>query len=133
MKLLLFLPLILGLASFKKLLGFFAIIIPGLIGFFKLCRPNLSSPFAQPHPHTPSYTPAGVGYRPSYYKENDGYANDYSENYYDDSNRQFTFKDSNHAQNLAYNGYSHYRNNEGNIESELGREQSTKKSILPDS
>ncbi len=41
LKLLLFLPLILGLASFKKFLGFLAIIIPGLIGFFKLCKPDL--------------------------------------------------------------------------------------------
>lgn len=33
LKLLLFLPLILGLASFKKLLGFMAIIIPGIFFF----------------------------------------------------------------------------------------------------
>lgn len=32
LKLLLFLPLILGLASFKKVLGFMAIVVPGLIG-----------------------------------------------------------------------------------------------------
>ena len=37
LKLLLFLPLILGLASFKKVLGFFALVVPGLIGFFKFC------------------------------------------------------------------------------------------------
>ncbi|XP_065212754.1 uncharacterized protein Osi2 [Planococcus citri] len=41
LKLLLFLPLILGLASFKKFLGFLAIVVPGLIGFFKLCKPDL--------------------------------------------------------------------------------------------
>lgn len=41
LKLLLFLPLILGLASFKKLLGFLALVVPGLIGFFKLCKPDL--------------------------------------------------------------------------------------------
>lgn len=40
LKLLLFLPLILGLASFKKFLGFAALIIPGVIGYFKLCRPQ---------------------------------------------------------------------------------------------
>lgn len=41
LKLLLFLPLILGLASFKKFLGFMALVVPGLIGFFKLCKPDL--------------------------------------------------------------------------------------------
>ncbi|XP_025193625.1 uncharacterized protein LOC112593447 [Melanaphis sacchari] len=41
LKLLLFLPLILGLASFKKVLGFLALVVPGLIGFFKLCKPDL--------------------------------------------------------------------------------------------
>lgn len=41
LKLLLFLPLILGLASFKKILGFLALVVPGLIGFFKLCKPDL--------------------------------------------------------------------------------------------
>ncbi|RZF39862.1 hypothetical protein LSTR_LSTR014161 [Laodelphax striatellus] len=41
LKLLLFLPLILGLASFKKVLGFIALVVPGVIGFFKLCKPDL--------------------------------------------------------------------------------------------
>lgn len=39
LKLLLFLPLILGLASFKKVLGFMAIVVPGLIG---LANTNIS-------------------------------------------------------------------------------------------
>ena len=41
LKLLLFLPLILGLASFKKFLSFLVIAIPGVIGFFRLCKPDL--------------------------------------------------------------------------------------------
>ncbi|KRT84297.1 hypothetical protein AMK59_1440, partial [Oryctes borbonicus] len=129
LKLLLFLPLILGLSSFKSLLGFFAIIVPGIIGFFKLCKPNLSNPFANTY-QTPHYTPAGIGYNP-HYKESPGYAHEYSDNYYDEPPRQFSFSDQDHAQQIAYSGYSHYRNNDGNIGAEDGR--STKKSILPDS
>lgn len=34
LKLLLFLPLILGLASFKKFLGFMALIVPGTINLY---------------------------------------------------------------------------------------------------
>lgn len=40
LKLLLFLPLILGLASFKKLLGFMAIIIPGIFFFLISNKPG---------------------------------------------------------------------------------------------
>lgn len=68
LKLLLFLPLILGLASFKKFLGFMALVVPGLIGFFKLCKPDLqhnygtfghSSYYNRPssHGNGPVYTP----------------------------------------------------------------------------
>ncbi|KAL7296192.1 hypothetical protein TKK_0010731 [Trichogramma kaykai] len=56
LKLLLFLPLILGLASFKKLLGFAAIVVPGIIGFFKLYKPL--SPSYTP----PIYSPNGLGH-----------------------------------------------------------------------
>ncbi|XP_050422211.1 uncharacterized protein LOC126834381 [Adelges cooleyi] len=41
MKLLLFLPLVLGLAPFKKILGFLAFVGPGLIGLFKSCKPHM--------------------------------------------------------------------------------------------
>lgn len=64
LKLLLFLPLILGLASFKKFLGFMALIIPGVIGYFKFCKPNLSSPFSSSHYGSPQYSPAGIGLGP---------------------------------------------------------------------
>ncbi|CAH0763471.1 unnamed protein product [Diatraea saccharalis] len=79
-KLLLFLPLILGLASFKKFLGFMALIVPGVIGYFKFCKPNLSSPFSPSHYSGPQYSPAGIGlgpYReghaPAQYAHYDGY------------------------------------------------------------
>ncbi|XP_044271477.1 uncharacterized protein LOC123015666 [Tribolium madens] len=119
LKLLLFLPLILGLASFKKLLGFLAIVIPGLIGFFKLCKPNLQSSNYYTGPH---YSPAGVGY-PGHFRGEAEYSN----------NAQYGavhFGDDNNAQHLAYNGWSHYRNNGGDIKAE---ETTSKKSILPDS
>lgn len=132
LKLLLFLPLIFGLSSFKNLLGFFAIIVPGLIGFFKLCKPNLSNPFGQHSSyHSPPYSPAGIGYGP-HYKEDSGYANEYGGNYYDGPQRQFAFRDQDHAQQLAYSGYSQYRNKDGIVESEENQ-TTRKKSILPDS
>ncbi|KOB67286.1 Osiris 2, partial [Operophtera brumata] len=79
LKLLLFLPLILGLASFKKFLGFMALIIPGVIGYFKFCKPNISSPFSQSHYKGPQYSPAGIGvgpYReqPAHYGHYESYA-----------------------------------------------------------
>jgi hypothetical protein len=77
LKLLLFLPLILGLASFKKLLGFLALVIPGLIGFFKLCKPDLhhnygsyghSSFYHQPPHHKHQYSTAGVATGHHYFR-----------------------------------------------------------------
>ena len=40
LKLLLFLPFILGIAGLKKILSLAAIILPGLFAYFKLCRPQ---------------------------------------------------------------------------------------------
>jgi hypothetical protein len=64
LKLLLFLPFLLGLAGFKKLLGIAAFIIPGIIGYFKLCKPN-TSPFASEHSYydgyATQYSPQGIG------------------------------------------------------------------------
>lgn len=86
LKLLLFLPLILGLASFKKFLGFLAIAIPGLIGFFKLYKSQ--------NYYLPVYTKNGIGY-PQYgvhpdIDHEDPYAGSY-------------------GQDLAYRGYQHYK------------------------
>lgn len=65
LKLLLFLPLILGLASFKKFLGFMALVVPGLIGFFKLCKPDLQHNYGtyghSSYYHRPSQPGAGGG------------------------------------------------------------------------
>ncbi|RZB40704.1 uncharacterized protein BDFB_005606, partial [Asbolus verrucosus] len=125
LKLLLFLPLILGLASFKKLLGFLAIVIPGLIGFFKLCKPNLQSSNYYSGPH---YSPAGIGYQPNFKEPT--FSHQYSDSY---GNPQYGGSDENYPQHLAYNGWSHYRNNGGDIKAEGAQETSSKKSILPDS
>lgn len=134
MKLLLFLPLILGLASFKKLLGFLAIIVPGLIAFFKLCKPDLNASFGQNNYYNrPHYSQAGIGYRPQFFKDNHGYDEEYSENaYYDEGNRGLTFQEKPHyAHKLAYSGYTRYRNGESEVTAET--ETTSKKSILPDS
>lgn len=76
LKLLLFLPMILGIASFKKLLGFLAIVLPGLIGFFKFCKPQSSS-FGGGHAtyYQPQYSSSGVA-NPNYYNHNN-YREDY--------------------------------------------------------
>lgn len=92
-----------------------------------MCKPNLQSSYGQGNYYnTPHYSPAGIGY-PPHFKEHSTYPNEYS-TYYED-NSELTFRrDPNHAQNLAYSGYSHYRNAGGG---EI--EASSKKSILPDS
>lgn len=87
LKLLLFLPLILGLASFKKFLGFLAIVIPGLIGFFKFYKPQ--------NYHAPVYTKNGIGY-PQYGIHPDI---DYAGHYENAGT---------YGQDLAYRGYQHY-------------------------
>ncbi|XP_053975961.1 uncharacterized protein LOC128874869 [Hylaeus volcanicus] len=103
LKLLLFLPLILGLASFKKFLGFLAIVIPGLIGFFKLYKP-LTQNY-----HPPVYTQSGIGY--PYYKDNanshpyvdqnDHHVPEYAGGYH---REPVSF-----GQDLAYRGYQDYQ------------------------
>lgn len=91
LKLLLFLPLILGLASFKKLLGFAAIVIPGLIGYFKLCRPQQQSMH-----HQPSLYGGGVG------------GGQYGgSNYYSNSFPQYSAQGVGAA---SYNQHTHYEN-----------------------
>jgi len=91
LKLLLFLPLILGLASFKKFLGFLAIIIPGLIGFFKLYKPYQNY-------YPPVYTKNGIGH-PHYEPHPDV---DYHEDHYGGHTA------GSYGQDLAYRGYQHY-------------------------
>ncbi|GBP35619.1 hypothetical protein EVAR_33822_1 [Eumeta japonica] len=108
LKLLLFLPLILGLASFKKFLGFMALIIPGVIGYFKFCKPNLSSPFSSNHYGTPQYSPAGVGLGP--YREHYGHYETYPGGHKYGSGGGISFRDHESSpQDLAYQGWE-YRN-----------------------
>ncbi|KAH8382484.1 hypothetical protein KR009_003764 [Drosophila setifemur] len=79
LKLLLFLPFILGIAGLKKILGLAAIILPGLFAYFKLCRPpggvggafggGLSGLFGSKNTF-PEYNPQGVG-AATYYHHHD--------------------------------------------------------------
>ncbi|CAH0697213.1 unnamed protein product [Spodoptera exigua] len=116
LKLLLFLPLILGLASFKKFLGFMALIIPGVIGYFKFCKPN-SSPFASNHYSGPHYSPAGIGLGP--YRETppqSHYASHYDSypgGHKYGSGGGISFREHDVSpQDLAYQGWE-YRNKQG--------------------
>lgn len=80
LKLLLFLPFILGIAGLKKILGLAAIILPGLFAYFKLCRPQggpgfgggaFSGLFGSKNTF-PEYSPQGVG-SATYYHHHDHY------------------------------------------------------------
>lgn len=131
LKLLLFLPLILGLASFKKFLGFLAIVVPGLIGFFKLCKPDLHHNYGSfghssyyhrpPHQFVSAASPDTL-YVNKYNREQgspdviqylyDSYSGSqpdyYSNNNFADkhaasASSSVAFRDD--AQKLAYNGY----------------------------
>jgi len=57
LKLLLFLPLILGLASFKKVLGFLALAIPGVIGYLRFCKPDMLHSGYGAYGHSSFYRP----------------------------------------------------------------------------
>ena len=107
-----------GLASFKKFLGFMAIVIPGIIGFFKLYKP-LSSTYTPP-----PYLPSGLGYPGAPYKE--GYQHDHG-HFQPSPYNNFQNPDSAHfAQELAYQAYS--RNAKGkDIEAEKDEEKRRRK------
>ncbi|CAD6224029.1 GSCOCG00005446001-RA-CDS [Cotesia congregata] len=99
LKLLLFLPLILGLASFKKFLGFLAIVIPGVIAFFKFCKPLMNN--YQP----PVYSQSGIGF--PHYK--DSSSSGFSEDHYHEPSYHNYQPDANsYGSNLAYSGYKPY-------------------------
>lgn len=128
--------MILGLASFKKLLGFLAIVIPGLIGFFKLCKPQLySTSFGNGHAgyyQQPQYTPAGVAsgspqyyshhvpYNPNSYREDNfdytGYNSNVENTKSSKSSSSVAFRDDAKAEasepthELAYSAYRNFRN-----------------------
>ncbi|XP_068625700.1 uncharacterized protein Osi2 [Battus philenor] len=116
LKLLLFLPLILGLASFKKFLGFMALIVPGVIGYFKFCKPNLSSPFSSNHYAGPQYSPAGIGINHGPYRETPpahyGQYENYGGHKYGSSGIAFRDHDVS-PQDLAYQGWEYRNKNTG--------------------
>ncbi|CAH0721063.1 unnamed protein product, partial [Brenthis ino] len=123
LKLLLFLPLILGLASFKKFLGFMALIVPGVIGYFKFCKPNLSSPFSSNHYSGPQYSPAGIGLSP--YREGHGPAQyghyeNYAGNHYNKyGSNGVAFREHDVSpQDLAYQGWEYRSKNGADIKAE---------------
>lgn len=83
LKLLLFLPFILGIVGLKKILGLAAIILPGLFAYFKLCRPPGGAPgfgggtgvfggLFGSKTSVPEYSPQGVG-AANYYHHHDHY------------------------------------------------------------
>lgn len=106
LKLLLLLPLILGLASFKKVLGFLALVIPGLIGFFKLCKPELHQNYGSfghsDYYHSPPHKYDLSGYSlPDRRKQTTLHTiegQDYAQN-------SFMFDENNNPHNLAYQSY----------------------------
>ncbi|XP_060528308.1 uncharacterized protein LOC132703199 [Cylas formicarius] len=129
LKLLLFLPFILGLASFQKVLGFLALVVPGVIAYFKFCKPNFPSNFGSSQFAGPHYSPSGLAY-PTHFREQPNFVHheEYAPGH---SHAGLHFRDDNSAQQLAYSGYSEYRNQDKGIEAET--DVSTRKSILPDS
>lgn len=137
LKLLLFLPFILGIAGLKKILGLAAIILPGLFAYFKLCRPQglgagsgFGGLFNQKN-NFPEYSQQGIGSASYHHHEHfDGgnpfyrqeptfakpYTEYYSKNY--NSNGVSFGESSPHQQDLAYQGYSQYsRSNNKDIQS----------------
>ncbi|XP_012160424.1 glucose-repressible alcohol dehydrogenase transcriptional effector isoform X1 [Ceratitis capitata] len=143
LKLLLFLPFILGIVGLKKILGLAAIILPGLFAYFKLCRPPggpgfgggaFSGLFGSKNT-IPEYSPQGVGSATYYHHHEhyDGgaghgqfyrqdpafskpYTDYYSKNYQNVANggNSVSFGDAHEA---AYSGY-YGRNTGKDIQSE---------------
>lgn len=138
LKLLLFLPFILGIAGLKKLLTLAAIILPGVFAYFKLCRPptgpggynaggGLFSGLFGSKNTFPEYSPQGVG-SATYYHHHEhydgGYRPDpsfskpygdyYSKNYATGANSVSFGESSGHE--AAYSGY-YGRNSGKDIES----------------
>lgn len=148
LKLLLFLPFILGLVGLKKILSIGAILIPGLFAFFKLCRPNSTfggagAGFANGisgffgGKNVPEYSPQGLGsasyhhheheYHSSagnpFYRQEPTFSKPYSEYY--GKNNAYSQASSNSirfgessAQDIAYQGYGEYRSKNSDIKAQ---------------
>ncbi|XP_019891879.2 uncharacterized protein LOC101899972 isoform X1 [Musca domestica] len=124
LKLLLFLPFILGIVGLKKVLSLAAIILPGVFAYFKFCRPPgghqggglFSGLFGAKESFT-QYSPQGVG-PATYYHHHDHYEHggyrpepqfskpygDYYSKNYQESGSANTVSFGN-AQDAAYSGY----------------------------
>ncbi|KAL5284796.1 hypothetical protein ACFFRR_006857 [Megaselia abdita] len=145
LKLLLFLPFILGLVGLKKILSIGAIVLPGLFAFFKLCRPNstFGGGFANGisgffgGKNVPEYSPQGLG-QASYhhheheyhsaggnpfYRQEPTFSKPYSD-YYGKNSQQFSQAQSSSnsirfgessPQDLAYQGYGEYRSKNSDV------------------
>lgn len=93
LKLLFLLPVILGVASFKKLLGIAFFVLPAIIAYFKVCKPDLGHAYgsyghssfynAPPNLHEHRYTEDGAAYD------------------------RMSYRDLPYPQNLAYSAYRH--------------------------
>ncbi|XP_055850371.1 uncharacterized protein LOC129914945 [Episyrphus balteatus] len=127
LKLLLFLPFILGIAGLKKILGLAAIILPGLFAYFKLCRPQglgtgvggFGGLFNQKN-NFPEYSQQGIGSASyhhhehfdggngnPFYRQEPSFAKPYTEYYSKNTNTNgISFGEPSHQQDLAYQGYS---------------------------
>jgi hypothetical protein len=120
LKLLLFLPFILGITGLKKILGLAALVVPGVIGYFKLCRPTsgFNNHIYSEGQSYPQYSAQGLGgasysslyskYPSNPYREDPGFASPYN-NYYSrdasvgiDSSSSGSVRFGEDAQDLAY-------------------------------
>ncbi|XP_066904556.1 uncharacterized protein Osi2 [Halyomorpha halys] len=93
LKLFLLLPVILGVASFKKLLGIAFFALPAIIAYFKVCKPDLGHGYGS-YGHSSFYN-APPSLHEHRYTE-DGTAYD-----------RMSYRDLPNPQNLAYNAYYH--------------------------
>lgn len=88
LKLLLLLPIILGLASFKKLIAVAVILLPAIIAYFKVCKPDLGQSYGS-YGHSSFYHAPPSSRHPEY--GSDGTAYD-----------RMSYR---HADRIAYRGY----------------------------
>ncbi|XP_055903765.1 uncharacterized protein LOC129939683 [Eupeodes corollae] len=132
LKLLLFLPFILGIAGLKKILGLAAVILPGLFAYFKFCRPQglgaggFGGIFNQKN-NFPEYSQQGIGSASyhhhehfdggnPFYRQEPSFAKPYTEYYSKNTNTNngISFGEPTHHQDLAYQGYSQHQYSRSN-------------------
>ncbi|XP_075210972.1 DUF1676 domain-containing protein Osi2 [Lycorma delicatula] len=104
LKLLLFLPLILGLASFKKVLGFLALVVPGVIAFFKLCKPDVHQNYGV-YGHSDYYHSPPHKYNLQGYSIPDRRVPTTFHTIEGQDNPRISFKEEENSHSLAYKSY----------------------------